>query len=538
MISCAPGGIAMQRWSPDAPLTKQEQMIMKRLTRVRALFGFLRQQRHVLFDDEFQDALAAMYRDTGAGDEPLPPAMLCMALLLQGYVGVSDAEAVECTVMDLRWQMVLGCLGAASPAFSQGALQAFRERIIDHGMDRLLLERTVALVREGTFTEAERKVLSKAVRIAVDSRPLSGAGRVEDTINLLGHAARSIVRIVSKITDRSPEEICRASRAPLLLASSIKAGLDIDWTDAKQKAGAVALVEQQVSALQDWVENHLDDAIATPLSPYIEALAQVRAQDLETTESGTIGIRRGVAVERRISVEDAEMRHGRKSKSKRIDGYKEHIARDLDFALILACAVTPANRPEEEGAAPIVDDVYAQGFAIGELHIDRAYVNSPVVNDIIRAKGKIFAKPWRIRSLGSNMYTKLDFKIDLRAKTVTCPAGEVEPFEPGSTVAFDPDACGACPLRGSCTNAASGKGRTVSIAEDEARQKSFRHLQQTSSGRVRLRERVHVEHSLAHVAARKGYRARYIGTRRNLFDLRRTAAIQNLETGQRMLLAA
>jgi hypothetical protein len=160
-------------------LTKQEQMLMKRLKRVRALFGFLRQQRHVIFDNAFQDALAGMYRDTGAGDEPAPPAMLCMALLLQGYMGVSDAEAVECSVMDLRWQMVLGCLGTTTPAFSQGALQAFRERLIGHEMDRALLERTVSLVRAGTFTEAERKALSKAIRIAVDSRPLGLSTRFD-----------------------------------------------------------------------------------------------------------------------------------------------------------------------------------------------------------------------------------------------------------------------------------------------------------------------------------------------------------------------
>ena len=58
-------------------------MVMKRLKRVRALFGFLRQQRHVLFDDTFQDALAEMYRDSGAGDEPAPPSMLCIFLPLR-----------------------------------------------------------------------------------------------------------------------------------------------------------------------------------------------------------------------------------------------------------------------------------------------------------------------------------------------------------------------------------------------------------------------------------------------------------------------
>ena len=63
-----------------------------------------------------------MYRQTGAGDPPHPPAWLCMVLLLQGYVGASDAEAVEMAVMDRRWQLVLDCLGVEEASFAQGAL--------------------------------------------------------------------------------------------------------------------------------------------------------------------------------------------------------------------------------------------------------------------------------------------------------------------------------------------------------------------------------------------------------------------------------
>jgi hypothetical protein len=55
---------------------------------------------------------------------------------------------VELAVMDARWQMVLDCLGSEKPPFSQGALQAFRERLIASDMDRRLLERTVALAKE------------------------------------------------------------------------------------------------------------------------------------------------------------------------------------------------------------------------------------------------------------------------------------------------------------------------------------------------------------------------------------------------------
>ena len=96
------GGV-MERWRPSVSLTKQEESLLKRLEKKRKLFGFLRRHRHEIFDDGFQAELEAMYRDTGAGKEPVPPAMLAMAILLQGYLGLSDWDAVETAFMDLRW---------------------------------------------------------------------------------------------------------------------------------------------------------------------------------------------------------------------------------------------------------------------------------------------------------------------------------------------------------------------------------------------------------------------------------------------------
>jgi hypothetical protein len=122
-------------------------MLLGRLGKHRKLFAFLREHRLDLFDDAFQDELAGMYRDTDEGKEPVAPALLAMALLLQAYTGASDREAVELTLVDARWQMVLGVFGAEEPAFSQGALQRFRERLIAHDMDRRLLERTVELAK-------------------------------------------------------------------------------------------------------------------------------------------------------------------------------------------------------------------------------------------------------------------------------------------------------------------------------------------------------------------------------------------------------
>ena len=508
---------------------------MKRLTRTKKLFAFLRLHRHELFSDSFQEELEGMYRTTGAGAEPLPPALLCMVTLLQAYTGVSDAEAVELTVVDARWQLVLDCLGAESPLVSQGTLPAFRARLLGAGLDRRLLERTLELAKE--TKEFDWKKLPKELRVAVDSRPFEGAGRVEDTINLLGHAARKIVRIAAAITKLPVETIAHQARIPLVLRGSTKAALDRDWSDPEQRNGAVAELVVQLGSLHAWLDRmQLSDADA--VAPYIEAMEQVLAQDTEQDEQGQVRIIRGVAEDRRVSIEDSEMRHGRKSKTKRFNGYKQHIATDLDTALVLACAVTPANRPEDEATPQLTTDLDCLRTKIAQLYIDRGYINSTLVDDVQASRGEIICKPWRMQGKQPGLFKKTDFHLDMRSFTITCPAGQTEQFQPGQVVEFDPDICGSCTLRSQCTHSANGRGRTVSIAVDERLQKKLRVLQSNETGRERLRQRVGIEHRLAHIAARQGARARYIGVRKNLFDLRRAATIQNLETIQRRKLAA
>jgi len=521
----------MERWRPSATVTRQEQFILKRLEKRRKLYAFLRLHRHEIFDDAFQAELESMYRDTGAGKEPVPPALLAMALVLQGYLGMSDFDAVESSVFDARWQMVLGRLGETEPAFSQGALQAFRERLIANDMDRRLLERTIELAR--ATSEFDWKKLPKTLRVAIDSSPLEGAGRVEDTINLLAHAGRKVVECAAELLGWTLERACREARAPLLAESSVKKALDLDWSDPAEKASAVKLLAVQLENLKDWIGSELAAEMKKPpLKDDLATLAQLMSQDLEPDPGGGgVRIREGVAPDRRVSVEDREMRHGRKSKSKRFSGYKRHIATDLDSDLILAGAITPANRPEDEAAPVLQRDIEQMGRSIAELNIDRGYIASPLVDEVLGAGGQVVCKPWVARN--GKSFAKGDFKLNLRDLTITCPAGETERIEFGSVVEFDPEACDHCHLRAKCTAASAGSGRTVAIAENERLQHRLRKLQKTPTGRARLRERVAVEHKLAHIGRRQGRRARYRGVRKNLFDLRRACAIQNFETIQR-----
>lgn len=527
--------MTIARWTPKTEPTKREQMLLKRVGRTRKLFGFLRTYRSQLFDETFQEQLASMYRDTGEGRMPVAPALLAMATLLQAYANVSDAEAVELSVVDARWQMVLDVLGADEPPFSQGTLQAFRERLIAHEMDRRLLERTVELAKETAAFDFKK--LPKTLRLAVDSRPLEGAGRVEDTFNLLGHAARKLLTCAAALAGHKPKALATLAQAPLLLSSSIKRGLDIDWSDRAQKADALADLLEQIESLESWVREHLgDESERPPLAEHLETLKQLRQQDLEPDPSDPSGskqrIRNGVAEDRRISIEDSEMRHGRKSKSRTINGYKSHLGIDLDTALVLACAVTPANRPEAEALGPIAADVgrFSQRSRVAELYIDRGYLAADATQELAANDTEIVCKPWPKRA--GELFSKQDFLIDLRKKTITCPAGSSEPFELGDTVAFDAATCATCPMRSKCTTAKSGNGRTVTIAHDEPLQQKLRKAASTKAGREKLRKRTAIEHRLAHLSRKQGPRARYKGTRKNLFDLRRHSANLNLERVQ------
>ena len=118
----------------------------------------------------------------------------------------------------------------------------------------------------------------------------------------------------------------------------------------------------------------------------------------------------------------------------------------------------------------------------------------------------------------------------MRDRTIKCPNGHVQRFSVGTVVEFDPDICDRCPLRAQCTTAAARHGRPVAIAENEPLQHRLREQTRTSAGRAALRERTMIEHKLAHISQRQGNEARYVGIRKNTFDLRRASAIQNLES--------
>jgi DDE family transposase len=514
------------RWQVPQALSADEARVAKKLRRIGKFYVFLREVRTELFDEVFQAQLAAAYQPRGTA--PLPAALLAMVTLLQAYDQVGDAEAVVSAQVDQRWQLVLGCLGASAAPFSQGVLVKFRQRMIAHDLDRQLLDRTVALAkRTGRFGW-------QALRAALDSSPLVGAGRVEDTWNLIGRALRTVATCAAKTLKIPRDQILRDAGVTLLGTSSLKAALDIDWNDQAAQTDALARLLAEVDRLEHWVATHVPAANAPSVHTALGALRRVLTQDLEPDPTtGQRRIRRGVAVDRMPSLGDPEMRHGRKTRTKPFTGYKRHVIKLLDADLIVGAIVRPANEPEHQALALLTPDVLQHG-SLAELFIDRGYLASVDIGPLHANGVAIRAKAWT--NVTAGRFPKQAFAIDLAEARVVCPAQHTVAIAAGAkTVHFPAAVCQPCTLHAACTTA---RGRSVAIHPQEALLQTLRTRQHQPEGRAQLRHRTTIEHSLARVGQIQGGKARYKGTRKNTLDVRRIAVVTNLQRLARLQPAA
>lgn len=517
-------------WTPPIELSPREETICARLTRQRRFFPFLRRIRHRLFDADFQARLASMYSDTPRGNPPTAPALLATVVLLQAYTRCSDFDAVSNAEHDVRWQMVLDCMGADEAPFGEATLVDFRARLVRAGMTTELLRRTVELARE---TKGFGFKQAAGLRIAIDSAPLDGAGKVEDTINLLGRSLRLLLQVIAAFLVMSPEEVAAQARLPVLVAPSIKAGLDLDWHEPNAQHLAIGELIAHMDRLTTWIERRFAPGVTTlALEAARRQVDRIVAQDLEPDGAGGRRIREGVAPDRQISISDPEMRHGRKSKTERIDGYKEYVARDLDNDLTIAAGVLPANLLERHGADKLRPQIAAFG-EVKSLFVDCAFLSGELFDEVrSRPGGEVICRALRPARLG--FYVKTDFAIDLAAGVVRCPAHKLAVIR-SDHARFATADCSTCPSRAKCQPATSKEGRTIHIHPEEALQQAFRAAQKSPEGRARLRERVPVEHTLAHQHGAHGRGARYRGVAKNDFDAQRIAAMNNLQAIDRRL---
>jgi DDE family transposase len=263
-------------------------------------------------------------------------------------------------------------------------------------------------------------------------------------------------------------------------------------------------------------------------------LATVTGQDIKETANGRFRIFNGTAPDRVISTVDPQARHGHKTAAHGVDGYKAHVAIDPDSEVISAAEVSPATSGDVVVAPRLLDDlVQGQGepTADGVIYGDSAYGTGAHLAWLDQQGLTPMVKTQLLTAPGGR-FAKNQFRIDLQAGTVTCPARvtvAIRSARPGGGRARFGVACSVCPLRQACTS--SVRGRVVAVHPREAELAAARARQRDPVWLADYRAtRPKVERKLAHLLRRRhgGRRARVRGLVRVAQDFRLLAAAVNL----------
>ena len=484
--------------------------------------------RHLFRDEDF----AGVYAEK-LGRPSVPPSLLALTTLLQHEAGVSDEEAIERTGCDLRWAAVLG-RHAGEPLCAKSTLQLFRSHLVLHD--------AVRIVFLSSIQEAKRKGLlkGKALRLAIDTKPINGRGAVLDTYNLVAQAIRQVTTALAKEARQRPDAWLKANGLARYTEPSVKGAADLDWSDKEAVQGLLTELVQDARRVLD-----LAAGAGEAVRKEAALLGAILLQDIEATEAASSSgepadgqdcstqniarIKQGTAPGRIPSATDPEQRHGRKSKSRRFTGHKAAITTDIDSQIVTSVGVLEGDAPDATGALGLVEQAEANTqMEAEETQADCAYGDAETRIEFTQAGRTLLAKTPSEAERGK--FPKSAFVINHEHESVTCPEGHtcttfVNDHKGGKIFLFA-GACSGCPLRQFCTTSANG--RTIRVHPMEAELAQARAYQRTPVGREHLRQRVVVEHRLARLGQLGIGQARYVGRAKTHFQLTIAATVANL----------
>ena len=382
-----------------------------------SFYGFLASMRGQLFRDE---DFADLYCPDN-GRDSVPPSLVATALLLQAYDKVSDLEAKQRADFDIRWKVALGIEVEDRP-FAKSTLQLFRAQLILHDRVRAVFQRSLQFARQTGCLKGRR------MKVAVDTTYILGRGAVKDTYNLLADGIVQVVRALAQLDGARAEEWALRHGLALYFGSSVKGEAGIDWDNKKERQALLQKIVADADGVLELARQAqgrfpADSPERQAIGEAAELLGQLLLQDVERQEDGPVR-KDGVSRDRVPSVHDPEMRHGRKSSSKRFDGHKAAVVVDTDSQLVTAVDILPGNAGDNTGVLELVEQSEENtGIAVEETIGDAAYGDGGTRQAFADAGRTLIAKvPGRPRK---DHFPKEDFQIDLAAGACTCPAGQV-----------------------------------------------------------------------------------------------------------------
>jgi transposase len=470
----------------------------------------------IVGDEDFADCYSQRM-----GRPSIPPSLLAKILLLEYRCGLSDEAAMESLEWDLRWKAALG-LAVDHRGFHPTTLTKFRARLLLHGKERLALENTLRLAEELGMLDASAEQI-------VDSTPMLGAAATQDTVRLVRHAVKKLIDAVTAVDERAGEALDHGLEFDYQRPNEKP---DCRWRVKAERERMLTRVAQDAERALQALEGEKELLLDERVEEAHRLLRELIGQDFDVDEDGVPRLHRGTRADRVISTVDPEMRHGRKSKHQRFDGYKlSAMASNTPEPLLTAVDVAPAS--EQDGPrAPALIEAQPPQRRPARILGDTAYGNGPVRAALAERDVEVLA-PVPETSAREGRLAKRDFQIDLDAGVVTCPAGHSAPIRtlPSGQrwAVFSRGACRGCQLRSRCLTPHTPV-KKLQLAPDERFLLAARlALEDPANAEHLRRTRPRIERLLGLLAHRYGARkSRYVGSRKARLQATWAAALVNL----------
>lgn len=475
-----------------------------------------------LFPD---DAMSDMYSPDN-GRPSLPPSLMNGVLLLQFFDDVADGEAVERTMYDLRWKVALN-LPLDFAGFHPTSLTKYRKRLVKHGKEGYAFDR---------FVEAacEAGLISDKVTLLTDSTNVDGAGAVQDTFTLLRKGVRRLLKEMGFQPSGHRRGMSEQTRRLVETYLDQDRKAEIEWSDPAARAEHLKALVKDVEAVLDMAAEHADDP---DVRAFAWLLTKILGDDVVTDEEGDPQIGEGTARDRIISVTDPEMRHGRKSASRRFDGFKNSVSTDVDSELILDIKDVPAPGSDGAHLMPMIGRVETRaGVTVERVIADGAYGSGDNRAACAGYPGHSIDLVSPIRRPHDPEIHKSAFEVDLEHEQATCPQGQTATGKrrkdrEGEEVlrfVFDRSTCEECPLFDRCVRSKRA-GRSVTTHRHETLLREARQRQETEAFKELYRLRGRVERKIAELVHHGLRNTRYIGEKKRQLQRLWTAAAVNLK---------
>jgi hypothetical protein len=476
-------------------------------------------------DELFHDDDLAMMYCLDNGRPSLPPSLMSGVTLLQFHDGVSDAEAVARTMFDIRWKVALDlpldCLG-----FDPSSLSNFRNRLVDNGQERYAFSRFITVGREAGF-------IPDRVTLLTDTTNVKGAGAVQDTYTLLRKGIRKLLKAAGFHVRGKRQGLSPRTRNLVEHYVDQDRKADIDWSDPQQRTAQLQTLVEDVEAALELAAEKSDDAEVRSVG---WLLTKILGDDIATDEQGQSQIGQGTAPDRIISLTDPEMRHGRKSKAHRFDGFKVGVSTEQSSELILDIADVTASGSDGVHLMPTIERTQAEAKVTVERAIGDGAYGSGKNRAACAERDEPIDLVSPLAKPSDPEVHKSAFQIDLEAQTATCPQGHTIIGKPGPKqdgrptwlFTFPRATCEACPLFERCVRSKK-TGRTVRAGPYEAYLQEARARQQTDEFDTDYRFRPAVERKIGELVMHGLRNTRYVGENKRQFQRLWLGAAVNLK---------